>query len=341
MFRVLFLSLMFTCAWIEFAPAHEIAKEMADAARVFVNSLNDQQKEALQFPMDDSLRKDWQFIPMERKGLGLKSMKPHQRGLAMALIQTVLSHKGFASTMQIMALEDVLRQMENNPVKRDPEKYHLFLFGSPGTKGSWGWRIEGHHLSISVTIVAEKSGQTIAISPSFFGTNPAEVRMGPLNGTRVLGKIEDGARSLAKSLTVEQKKNGILEVKVPRDVLLGPGKSAKHLSPKGITASEMTEPQVTALDELVNAYLTHFRTEVAKKELSKLKSTKPQEISFAWIGKLRPGQPHYFRIQGPTFVMEYDNTQNKANHAHLVWRDLENDFGEDALKRHLQLEHSK
>ena len=136
--------------------AHDIAKEFSDAAAIFLKSLDDNQTKAVQFKFDDPLRKDWHFIPKERKGLGLKQMKPHQRGLAMALVQTALSHRGYSTSMQIMAMEQVLREIENNPLKRDPAKYHLYLFGVPSPEAPWGWRIEGHHLSISVTIVDGK-----------------------------------------------------------------------------------------------------------------------------------------------------------------------------------------
>lgn len=316
------------------ALGHEVAREMANAANHLWKTLDDDQKQTLQLEFDDALREDWQFVPMERKGLGIKAMKPHQRGLAMSLIQTVLSHKGFASTMQIMALEDVLRQMENNPKKRDPEKYHLFLFGTPGTESTWGWRIEGHHLSISVSLIKTDDGQEIAITPSFFGTNPAEVRSGPMTGTRVLGKLEDAARNLAKQLNVEQKKKAILDVKVPRDVILGPGKEAKPLVPSGISMADLDAAQKKMLHGLVVDYWKHYRSEVVSKEIAAFNASLEREIQFAWIGKLQPGKAHYFRIQGPTFVLEYDNTQNGANHAHLVYRDLKHDFGKDALKRH-------
>ena len=167
--------------------AHDIAKEMRDGANLFLKSLSEDQAKALKFKFDDDLRKNWQFIPMEREGLGLKQMKPHQRGLAMVLVQTALSHRGFSTSMQIMAMEQVLRDLENNSLKRDPAKYHLFLFGTPSAESSWGWRIEGHHLSISVTVA---DGKNVVIAPAFLGANPAVVKSGPLAGTSVLGDIE-------------------------------------------------------------------------------------------------------------------------------------------------------
>ena len=144
---------------------HEIASEMTDSANHLLQSLTPKQKETLLFPLDDKLRKDWQFIPMEREGLSLKNLKPNQRLLAMSLIQTALSHRGYTTSLQIMALEQMLHEMENNSPKRDPEKYHLFVFGTPSLKTPWGWRIEGHHLSISITVVENDTGVVVTIFP--------------------------------------------------------------------------------------------------------------------------------------------------------------------------------
>lgn len=329
------------------ALAHEVAKEMHDAANKFLKSLDDSQREAISFKFDDPLRLDWQFIPMERKGLGLKAMKPHQRGLAMCLVQSALSHRGFATSMEIMALEQILSELENDPVKRDPTKYHLFLFGQPKLDGTWGWRIEGHHLSISVTITQSEDGQVVETNPSFFGSNPAEIRSGPMKGARVLGDLEDAGRKLVKQLSVEQKATAVLEGKAPRDVINGPNQSqAKTLMPAGIAASELDATCQKMLKELLTLYLDKFRSELVEADRKQLLGDGFEEIKFAWIGPIQKGKPHYFRVQGKTFVLEYDNTQNKANHVHVVWRDLTNDFGkadlnESGLKQHYENSHSK
>ena len=321
----------FLVATTGLANAHDVAREMTNAANLFLQSLDESQTSAVSLEFDDGLRKDWQFIPMERKGLGLKAMKPNQRLLAMSLVQTALSHRGFSTAMQIMALEQVLHEMENNSPKRDPEKYHIFLFGKPSTETPWGWRVEGHHLSVSVTIL---DGETIVTTPAFFGSNPGEVREGKLKGLRVLGEEEDLGRALAKNLTVEQKESAILEGKVPKDVINGPGRTAEPLSPMGIAASDMTVAQTKTLRKLISTYLGKFRSELAAGDLQKIETAGFEKIHFAWAGELAPGKPHYYRVQGPTFILEYDNTQNKANHVHAVWRDFKNDFGEDLLKQH-------
>ena len=211
-----------------FANAHDIAREMEAAADLLLQSLDDDQKGAIQFSFDDDLRKDWQFIPMERKGLGFKTMKPHQQRLALSLLQTGLSHHGFSTAMQVMSLEQVLHVMENGAAKRDPEKYHLFLFGEPDSQSPWGWRIEGHHLSVSFTVVEGK----VSVVPAFFGANPGEVRQGEFKGLRVLAKEEDLGRKLVKNLSVKQKEAAIIGGDVPSDVINGPGRDAATLEPK-------------------------------------------------------------------------------------------------------------
>ena len=315
------------------ARAHDVAREMTAAANLFLQSLDETQATAVCFEFGDDLRKDWQFIPMERKGLGLKAMKPNQRLLAMSLVQSALSHRGFSTTMKIMALEQVLHEMENNSPKRDPEKYHLFVFGKPSTESPWGWRVEGHHVSVSVTIV---DGETVVTAPAFFGANPGEVRQGELKGLRVLGEEEDLGRSLMKNLNVEQKKIATLEGEVPKDVISGPGRAAETLSPMGIAAIKMTETQTKILRNLIGTYLGKFRSELASLDWEKIEAAGFDNVHFAWSGEILPGKPHYFRVQGPTFILEYDNTQNNANHVHAVWRDFQNDFGDDLLRQHYQ-----
>ena len=311
---------------------HEIASEMTDSANHLLQSLTPKQKETLLFPLDDKLRKDWQFIPMEREGLSLKNLKPNQRLLAMSLIQTALSHRGYSTSLQIMALEQILHEMENNSPKRDPEKYHLFVFGTPSLKTSWGWRIEGHHLSISITVVENE----VVVTPAFFGSNPGEVQSGQFKGVRVLGNEEDLGRALVKALTPDQQSTAVFSKKAPRDVINGPGREATALTPKGLSAADMTPAQKSMLRQLVDSHLNKCRAELAANDWKKIETGGFDKLHFAWAGEMERGKPHYYRVQGPSFILEYDNTQNKANHVHAVWRDFNNDFGQDLLKKHYQ-----
>ena len=333
--RLPFLALLFLLVVSNAAIAHDPAEDMLNAMNDFVSSLDDTQKKRLSFKFKDELRKDWQFIPMERKGLSLKQMKPHQRHLGMSLIQSALSHRGFAMTMKIMALEQVLHEMENGAAKRDPSKYHFFLFGTPAADKTWGWRFEGHHLSVSFTVV---EGKIVVTTPAFFGSNPGTVPDNNLlAGLRPLGDLEETGRSLVKQLSLEQKKIAIIKSKVPRNVINGPSrKVAQPITPKGISAKQMTEAQQKLLRNLISTYLGRFRFELADADWKKIEEAGFDEVHFAWTGEIQPGKPHYYRVQGPTFIFEYDNVQNNANHVHAVWRDFKNDFGEDLLKKHYQ-----
>jgi hypothetical protein len=312
---------------------HEIPKEMADAANRFLNSLDATQREKATYEFDDSERHNWHFVPMERGGIPLKELKPHQQQLAVALLHTGLSHDGFSKALNIMALEQVLREIENDNPRRDPAMYHVFIFGSPSYDKTWGWRVEGHHLSVSVTLV---DGVNVSSTPSFFGANPAEVRSGSHKGLRVLRDEEDLGRKLLHELTDGQRAQAVLNLPTPADIINKPGLRASRLEPLGLSAKKMSDPQKELLMKLVKTYVHRIRSGLAQEDMQRIEVAGIDEIHFAWVGGADRGQGHYYRVQGPTFVLEYDNTQNDANHIHCVWRDLANDFGEDLLKKHYQ-----
>ncbi len=315
------------------AGAHTPAEAMAEAATTFLASLDDEQRADAQFEFSDEERLNWQFIPMERAGLPLKRMKPHQQHLAINLLHSAMSHRGFSKALNIMALEQILHEMENNNAIRDPNLYHFFIFGTPSTSQTWGWRVEGHHLSVSVTLV---DGQQIAPTPAFFGANPANVKQGPHKGLRVLHAEEDFARELLKNLSTEQRESAVIATEAPADIINGPGRDAAALDPPGLSAGQMTKEQRQLLMTLIREYVFNFRSELAREDMRKIREAGVRNIHFAWAGGDEVGQGHYYRVQGPSFIMEYDNTQNDANHVHLVWRDFDNDFGADLLKAHYE-----
>ena len=286
------------------ATGHEIARELHDGFQLFIKSLEPQQVEELKFEFEDGFRKDWQFVPMDRRGLAFGDMETSQRLLAMSLLQTALSHRGFTQSVQVMALEQVLHELENQNPIRNPNKYHLFLFGDPSTSESWGWRVEGHHLSLNFTIVG---GENVVATPAFFGTNPAKVLEGPMRGMRVLGLQEDLARSLVQSFTDDQKKSAIIAVKAPRDVINGPGREARVLKPMGLAFAAMNAEQQSLVMQIVQRYTGRLRNELATQDMDRIRAAGVENIHFSWAGSTQAGRPHYYAIQGPTFVMEYDN----------------------------------
>jgi Protein of unknown function (DUF3500) len=316
------------------ARAHIAADEMAAAAGKFLDALPPELRAKASFDWKADERMNWHFIPKDRKGLSLKEMSPDQRKLAHALLLTGLSTHGYNKATNIMSLEPVLFEMEGTERKfpRDAVLYYFSLFGKPEPKGTWGWRVEGHHFSANFTIV---KGEFFASTPSFLGSNPAEIRQGARKGVRVLAAEEDIARALVKSLDDEQQKDAVIDTKAPDDILTAAKRKVTALEEKGIYAAKLTAAQRATLMKLIREYVERVRPELAKEDLRKIEAAGVDKVQFAWAGGLEKGVRHYYRVQGPTFLLEYDNTQNNANHIHAVWRDFNGDFGEDLLRKHL------
>jgi Protein of unknown function (DUF3500) len=314
------------------ALAHSVGSEMADAANNWLATLTPEQKATAVFELTDDERHNWHFIPRERKGLPLKEMSPEQKLLAHALLTTALSHRGYVKASTIMSLEQILRDLEQGkgPV-RDPERYFISIFGKPAATGAWGWRFEGHHIALNFLIV---EGNEIAVTPSFLGDNPAEVREGPRKGLRVLGAEEDLARQLVKSLNAGQKSVAIYTNVAPREIITGSDRIARALSPTGLCAAKMNAAQRKLLWRVIKEFVERYRPEIADPDLKQIEKAGAKNLFFAWAGGIEPGQPHYYRVQGQTFLLEYDNTQNDANHVHAVWRNFAGDFGDDLLRQH-------
>ncbi len=309
--------------------------EMLHAARAFLATMTPAQKAQASYPFNSEERFHWFFTPVSRKGISLKDMNPSQRDTALKLLHAGLSEKGYTKAETIRQLENVLREVEQGRgPTRDPELYFFTFFGEPTESGAWGWRYEGHHCSQNWTIVNGKSISSLATSPQFFGANPAEVRSGPMKGTRPLAAEEDLGRSLVKSLTPEQQKQAILSSDAPDEILTSNTRVAAIQEDRGIPYSQLTKDQQGTLLALIEEYLGAQPQKVAQAHLAKIRSAGFETIKFAWMGGLEPGQGHYYRVQGKTFLIELDNTQNNANHIHCVWRDFNGDWGEDLLAEH-------
>lgn len=314
----------------------QTASVMADTATAFLNSLTPEQRAKASFGLTDDERMNWHFIPKERKGLPLREMAPYSKHLAQALLGAGVSSKGHIKAVSIMSLEDILKQMEKDDgERRNPEKYYFSIFGEPKATGTWGYRVEGHHVSLNFTVVNGK----VASTPSFFGTNPAEVREGPRKGLRVLAREEDLARDLLNALTPEQKGAAIVDKEAYKDIFtMASRKAALEGQPNGLSAAKMNAKQREMLAALLEEYASNFPDDVAQARMEQVKKA-GTNMYFAWAGVAEKGGPHYYRVQAPMFLVEYDNTQNGANHIHSVWRDYNGDFGLDLLKQHYDSSH--
>lgn len=312
--------------------------EMTIAANNWLASLTPAQKAKAQYELKHEERLNWHFIPKERNGLTLKEMTPEQRLLANALLASGMSNRGQAQALSIMSLEQILHDMENKSPKRDPEKYHFTIFGTPAADKVWGWRVEGHHFSQNFTVGkdVEASG-----TPSFMGTNPGEVREGQRKGTRVMGVEEDLGRKIVTSLNEKLRKQAIFTEVALKDVVTMADKKVKPLDAVGVRYEQLNKDQQADLIKLIKLYVERVRPEIAAQEMAQIEKAGLKDILFAWAGSMKRNEGHYYRVQGPTFLIEYDNTQNNANHVHAVWRDFNGDFGEDILSKHYAQEHKK
>ena len=311
-------------------PEYEFAP-MLDAANAFVASLDQQQRSKALFEFADAERLDWHYVPRARRGLSLREMSAEQQGLARAILRAGLSRRGYLTASTIIDLELVLREMGGNPRVRDPELYFFSIFGTPSRSAPWGFRAEGHHLSLNFTLVRDT---LIATAPAFFGADPAEVRSGARRGLRPLADEEDIGRELVLSLGERQRSIALISATAPRDIVTGNAARVDPLSPIGIRVAELRPEQAAILTRLLEVYLGRMAEPLAAQRRAALERTNFSEVAFAWAGSTRPGEAHYYRIQGPTFLVEYDNTQNAANHIHTVWRDFDGDFGRDLLREH-------
>ena len=338
--RLLLLSLAVCAAGAAYR--HSTEDMMVGAANAFLASLNHNQKPAAHFKMGNPDYEIWHFVPdnnfltahgYARNGLTYRDMSPEQRTLADALLSASLSQAGFIRAKTIMSLEEVLRIMEKDTVgRRDVELYHVSVFGDPSSEGEWAWRFEGHHISLHFLM---QDGKLVSVSPTFFGSNPHEVREGPRKGTRVLGREEDLARKLARSLDEAGRKQAVIADKAYPDILTRYMTRAEiEGAPQGIPASKLNSEQYALLLELAAQYALSFPAEQAEARAAKVRATAKEDLYFAWAGSIEPGMGDYYRIQSPEFLIEYDNTQNKNNHSHSVWRDFKGDFGRDVLADH-------
>ncbi len=326
--------------------AHDPAEEMATAATRLLASLPAEQQALAVFPLADSERTNWHFIPdfaieprHGRAGLRLDAMSDASQLYTHGLLNAALSHRGYLTATSIMALEKVLAELEQDAEKRDPGRYYLCIFGTPAATGTWAWRFEGHHMSLNITI---RDGKMFSVTPTFFGSNPGEVRQGAHEGMQVLAPFEQLAFDLLATLTPAQTKLAVVSPAAPKEVLTSdqPQVDRQTLLPQvGLPSTEMTPAQQKLLLTLVQTYAAAYRPEILAKTTHAQQLDDPSGWTFAWYGATAKGGGHYYRIQSATFVLEFANVQNNANHIHAVWRDFDGDFGRDLLGEHFREGH--
>lgn len=347
------MALVALLSWLTTAgtvQAHDVPGEMAEAAARFLTSLDELQQAQVSIDFGEEKRTAWHYFPssmMEsrggRRGLAVRDMSPEQRALAHGLLNTALSHRGYFQAMTIMALESILHDLENENPARDPSMYHVAVYGKPSPNQTWGWSVEGHHLSVNLTLV---DGQRFCTTPSFFGSNPAIVREGPFTGLDTLKVEQELARQLVRSLTPEQRKLAVIADKAPRDIITAADREVKgdRFQPaQGIPFEQLDEAQQKMLLKLIDEFTGKYRPEIVEQVNKRTPVADGAGTFFCWAGGTDPGEGHYYRIQTPHFLFEYDNVQGNANHIHTVWRQFDGDFGADLLRQHYETggHHSK
>lgn len=306
----------------------DAAQRIADAANRFLLSLDDGQRRQVLIAFDSTNRLDWHYIPRTRSGLALGEMRADQANSARALFASVLNQRGLELLDGVRLLEGVLREQQGS--FRDPSRYYVSVFGTPG-RSPWGWRFEGHHLSLNVALPAP--GQ-VAVTPFFTGAHPATVRDGPHRGFRLLGPSEDLARQIMAGLNDRQREAAIIANRSFGEIVASPQREQDLGSPRGLLLGEMSGAQRTLVEALMDRFLGTLAPDLLAQQKQRVLEQGLATFRFAWAGSLTPGEAHYFRVHGPVTLIEHDNTQNGANHVHAVWRDLAADFGRDALADH-------
>jgi Protein of unknown function (DUF3500) len=353
--------------------AQDIAARMAESAAAWLDALEADQRAKASLDFDNvEERTSWAYFPRMSKGLPLLEMDARQQKLAHRLIATALSHQAYAKVVTVMAFESLVNLSEDGRLDafRDPRRYFLAIFGSPGDE-RWGWRLEGHHVVLNFTLA---DGQVVSPTPLFVGSQPAEVSHGRATVLRPCGEEEDAARELLHSFDSDGRAQAIISDIAPPDFVLMnspfvpesvlPGEieappllagivaQAKAMPseqrdalrferafPKGVPASAMDNGQRKLLSELIEVYVERLPEPLAGIERERIDRAGIDGVHFSWAGETERRRPHYYRLQGPMFLVEYDNTQNDVNHLHSVWRDPAHDFGGDLLRSHVRREH--
>ena len=323
--------------------APDAVKRMTAAANEFLNTLDDSQRQTATFDFAGDERYKWAYTPIDREGLRLREMSDTQRKAAFTMMETGYSAHGVVTANRIMELETILGEWEKisdniSQWERNTDRYWFSVFGTPGSVDEpWGFRVGGHHIGLTANVIG---GEQVSILPIFFGANPAVIRHGDRKGERTLVEEQDWARTLLTSMSDNQSKLAVVDAVAPADILTTNLRSADpNIAPKGIDFTLLGDSQREQLVALVKHYVTRASDDLSSNYWREVEAAGFDNMTFAWAGPAEVGAPHYYAIRHPRFLIEYDNTQNEANHIHSVLRDYAHDFGEDLLAAHYRASH--
>jgi hypothetical protein len=325
-----------------FLPLQVVAQnaDLANLANKVLSLLDESGRKHAQYDYNSDERFNWAFVPKSRNGISFEAMDQGQKNAVLLLIKASLSAEGYNKARAVITLEGILREVEgrgSNDNYRDPRKYFLTIFGQPSATEPWGWRLEGHHLSLNFTSV---QGLIESSTPSFMGSNPAVVPIGSDKGKEVLKDETELGFQLINALPPNKLKVAVFSEKALPEIVSFNARKAKSLEPKGISYKLLSDSEKKIFMDLLNVYVKNYQLGFSNKLMDKITKAGIDNLSFAWAGSTTPGNGNYYRIQGPMLLIEYDNTQNNANHVHTVVRDLTNDFAEDILREHYRQHHN-
>ena len=316
-----------------------IAQDLSQKAKDFLATLSPEMKLQAVFPLKHEERFNFNFVPLERKGPTFRDFNATQKTAALELLKASLSAQGFKKATDIIELEKALIIIEKQAPDsryRDPLNYHFCIFGIPSFDKAWGWKFEGHHISVNFV---SNEGRIVSSTPSFFGSNPGIVNIEDQKGKQALKLESELALLLVNALSEEQLKTARVSEEAPKEIITGNSRKASNIEPRGISFNALDDDQKKTFLQLLDVFVKNYELGFSKTLMEKIKKAGMDNLSFAWAGGLRYGVPHYYRIQGPMLLIEYDNIQNNANHVHTSVRDLTNDFAEDILREHYLSEH--
>lgn len=316
-----------------------IAQDLSQKAKDFLATLSPEMKLQAVFPLKHEERFNFNFVPLERKGPTFRDFNATQKTAALELLKASLSAQGFKKATDIIELEKALIIIEKQAPDsryRDPLNYHFCIFGTPSADKAWGWKFEGHHISVNFV---SNEGRIVSSTPSFFGSNPGIVNIEDQKGKQALKLESELALLLVNALSEEQLKTARVSEEAPKEIITGNSRKASNIEPRGISFNALDDDQKKTFLQLLDVFVKNYELGFSKTLMEKIKKAGMDNLSFAWAGGLKYGVPHYYRIQGPMLLIEYDNIQNNANHVHTSVRDLTNDFAEDILREHYLSEH--
>lgn len=333
--------LLFTFIAICFAITGTAQQKPAEMASRFIGNLTTLQLKKVQYTFTDNERFNWHFVPKSRKGIAIEELNEQQKKFAFDLLATCLSENGTQKVKDVILLEGILKQLESrgDDDYRDAGKYYFTMFGNPQPNNIWGWRIEGHHISFTFSA---QNNRLVSGTPGFLGANPAIVPSGQYKGKETLKEETAAGFALLHSLNTEQLNKAVINSKALPEIVTYNSRKAMIDHPQGIYYSELNKDQQLLMMQLIEVYIHRYTKLFADEMLKEIKATDVGKLQFAWAGAQQKGatEGYYYRIQGPTIIIEYDNTQNDANHVHTVLRDLKNDFGGDELAEHYRKNHT-